>query len=769
MMKKQKGKLLAVLIAAIMLAMAPMQSFAASTAKGADSSEGKYVSEVYTAYGKDEAAAKKVLEDKGFTPVPGNLNEGAGTYVMMGYKKTSDQSEAIRDMAVMNSKGEFSVGDYENLLKKKKEEISDFLKEFMIVIKEYRANYKAGDGNAKIAHDLLNNYIEDDSKMKMGDLLLADTVQDKNDIEDTVKADNPGKTPDLVTIVMQGNAVALKSIYAILGMAVDTEKTNLVDRFAKTDYDKMLEEQRQKNPGKSEARIVQGLKGMYDSTAKGLALAAKDLRKTLKEYEDSKLQLEDASPKDMDKEFGETKTVEKPEDMVKVVEKTDWIATGVIYECLKNYEGGRFKKGDLLKFFMEEPDEKNPERFYPLAKAITKGQKAALSVVPLQTLLRYAMTENSTWAEQAKATKKSTEDIMDVSVYEGVDRDMFLTDGTVALTDEAKRNKAGAVQVDENDPAIWKIFNTAALTAYGATAASLAGAIAMSKYFSKAKEAFEETVQRYYSIVSDSSTDINNNWYKWAAEKNYDVDTLLKRYDSMTEAFDEMTSQAMGGFQKNRDEFMSLAKSFDTKRYLSAGFKYLTIALGLISAGITIYNLVKTEDVELPPVPKYMVDSSEGKDGKQIAVYYKTAAGNGMDYLKDKKNKGEAADTKAYEGQQWLVLYTTKDEKAGKPITTDFAVQTDKEIPSGYDGTLHKIGEKGAVNMVAVSYMNFSKAKALKNKNKKVFLFYKRDSESQTASTFSGGTIAIVAFGGIALGALLAAMVMRTRRKSSMA
>lgn len=36
---------------------------------GAAENNGKYVSEVYIAYGKDEEAAEKVLTDKGFTPI----------------------------------------------------------------------------------------------------------------------------------------------------------------------------------------------------------------------------------------------------------------------------------------------------------------------------------------------------------------------------------------------------------------------------------------------------------------------------------------------------------------------------------------------------------------------------------------------------------------------------------------------------------------------------------------------------------------------------
>ena len=49
-----------------MAMLLPVQTAASATV-------GKYVSELYVAYGKDADAAKKTLSDKGYTPVDGNL------------------------------------------------------------------------------------------------------------------------------------------------------------------------------------------------------------------------------------------------------------------------------------------------------------------------------------------------------------------------------------------------------------------------------------------------------------------------------------------------------------------------------------------------------------------------------------------------------------------------------------------------------------------------------------------------------------------------
>ena len=226
--------IIALVLTLTFIALVPLQTAAAAN-------NGKYVSEVYVAYGKDADEAKKTLEDKGFTPVEGNLNDGGKTYAMMGYKTTDDIRESITDLAVMNMRGDYSVEDYKKLLKGQKTEIAEFLTEFMTVIKEYRANLKAGKAKATYVHNILNNYTEDDTGMKMGDLLNSETLQDKVGVSESVEAANPENLPNLVTILMQGNAQVIKSVETLLSMAADTADNSWLDRFAESDYDTLLD------------------------------------------------------------------------------------------------------------------------------------------------------------------------------------------------------------------------------------------------------------------------------------------------------------------------------------------------------------------------------------------------------------------------------------------------------------------------------------------------------------------------------------------------
>jgi len=296
-MKVLKGlkALVALVLTLTFIALVPL-----NTAEAANN--GKYVSEVYVAYGKDADEAKKTLEDKGFTPVDGNLNEGGKTYAMMGYKTTDDPQQAITDLSVMNMNGGYSVTDYKHLLTQQKTNIANFLTEFMPAIKEYRANLKAGKARAVFVHDMLNKYTEDDSSKKLGDLLNSETLQDKLGITESINAENPDKLPDLITLLMQGNTAVLNSVEKLLAISADSGEGTFLDRFASKSYDDLLDELEDKRPElNTETKRKQQLDNEYEDIVLGFTEAAAKLRNDLVAYENGKLKLESASEEESKK------------------------------------------------------------------------------------------------------------------------------------------------------------------------------------------------------------------------------------------------------------------------------------------------------------------------------------------------------------------------------------------------------------------------------------------------------------------------------------
>ena len=279
---------------------------------GAARNNGKYVSEVYVAYGKDDYEARKTLENKGYTPVEGNLNDGGKTYAMMGYKTTNNIRDSITDLAAMNMRGDYSVEDYKTQLKQQKTEIAESVNELMAVIKEYRANLKAGKAKALYVHDVLNNYTDDDTKMAMGDLFNSETLQDKVGITESVEAQNPDKLPDLVTILMQGNVQVIKSIESMLAIATDTADNSWIDRFAELDYDALLDKIEKERPElNTETKRKQYIENLYETEAALLGADTLELRDKLLDYEAMNLHIDTATPEYIEKTFGDSKADEK--------------------------------------------------------------------------------------------------------------------------------------------------------------------------------------------------------------------------------------------------------------------------------------------------------------------------------------------------------------------------------------------------------------------------------------------------------------------------
>ena len=81
---------------------------------------------LYIDENKDPSAVKDWFEKNNYTMIEGNLNEDASgnlkqeVGVYLGYSTTTNAKEAVTDIAVMNERGNYSVGEYERILKEQK-------------------------------------------------------------------------------------------------------------------------------------------------------------------------------------------------------------------------------------------------------------------------------------------------------------------------------------------------------------------------------------------------------------------------------------------------------------------------------------------------------------------------------------------------------------------------------------------------------------------------------------------------------------------------
>ena len=92
------------------LLAAAMTFNVAAVSVSAEDSKGKYVQDVFIAYGEKKEDAEKWLRDNGWEPVC-DLNDAKSSkaktnaVAVMGIKRTDDETEAVTDMATMFMKG----------------------------------------------------------------------------------------------------------------------------------------------------------------------------------------------------------------------------------------------------------------------------------------------------------------------------------------------------------------------------------------------------------------------------------------------------------------------------------------------------------------------------------------------------------------------------------------------------------------------------------------------------------------------------------------
>ncbi|MBR0118821.1 MAG: hypothetical protein IJM01_01675, partial [Eubacterium sp.] len=228
---------------------------------------GVYISEVRIGMGETEAEAKKELEADGFTILKddsGNnadLNVDAGTssaakegandkIVYLGYKTTTDASDAITDLAVMNMNGGYSIEDYNILMEQEmNSQIKPFVDNFIATLEEYRANYKKPDSSfnhirADYMRRLLNKLTDDDTGgQPLGDLLLGKTKYELGDTAYDKLSDAEKKNYcDILTLLMQANGQATLTLKKLVTRASDTSDDTWLDRFQDITLDDLVDE-----------------------------------------------------------------------------------------------------------------------------------------------------------------------------------------------------------------------------------------------------------------------------------------------------------------------------------------------------------------------------------------------------------------------------------------------------------------------------------------------------------------------------------------------
>ena len=771
----------------------------------AEEDGGKYVSDVFIAYGKTEKEAAKWLKDNGWESVEGDFNAGKASFfdnnkaqdqnvaAVMGIKRTDEKKNAITDMAVMNMKGGYSFPKYDELVEQKKKEINEFINHFRVVIDEYRANYN-GDGSelgqqrAQIAHDMLNKFYDGDPKdpvaandtgEKLGDLLLAPTRQE---------GDKNGG--DLEQLMLESSGAALLVMETFLALGADTGEETWLQRASGLTGDELAENLVKYAPEAEGQDIAPSAIGQYlglkyGDTAAALAAQWSDINDAMVWYEDYNEE-NGLWPEDDESEDSYAERVEAhfaalidENESDGEAERAKYLNAGALYNNLYDvaYAGDW---GETLGDFFNPADAafSNPEAdsFLPLAAGLSKGQAASMDFLSLKMLLLIGFGDEKSFETAMSNIEDLFGEEKELSIYTGVNREAFR--GGVAITSAAEmEEKAGRGQAFDQ---IWDNMGIVAMSSYAAAAI---GAVTMIAGTVMAVNGVEYSGRFTPQIVADIKKNlasaqrmvnnpmIANNQRAIAVERQ----NIVNAQNELNEANASRVTNKMG----------------------VAGRWMLGIG-GVLLVGAAVVKgvqLWKYYDRDMTPIPRMIVDESDvvtyltddsgkplldenGEQKKNIEFktfeYYSAVKCNRPDVgeigdwqsgVKEYQDHNcfDIADLNADMGQEWVALYTVKSSDKGDPILADslkLQYGSNKK-PEGCTQAMHLFTYTNAVDLGDTAW-------AFNNDKDGVYFFWDVDKNAfaeETASAFGAGHLAMAGIGGLLIGILGASFLLSPRRK----
>ena len=755
-MKHFSKTFIAMMLAILMLAMNPVQTFAATT------NTPDYISEVKIFIGDYSTAEAEgyTLLKVGSDPVDLNQNAGGGLgskgekAVYLGYKTTKNSKEAITDIALMNMKGGYSIEDYDYLMETQmKAQIIPLVDSFLTTVKEYRQNYNAGIQRAVYIHDILNKFIDNDTGSGLGELLLNETKYEMGGAYDNLSDARKKEHADILTIIAQSNGKATLMMQNLLTRAADNNDTSWLERFSNITYDDLVNA-----TGMAPTDAEKELAKLYDDCANFILDMWDDLRSALIDYDNAvkRVNAYDISKyeKALDamNKVNDKTSEEEALEVLRAFEdaqtellsiKAD-IKTIAIHDSLKETE---YLDGTMLDFFITPGDELSDDitLLYPLAASLSDGQKAGLEFISLSELLIVALTDEDAYSDD------SLDDLNEISIYDGVDREIYGM-GAVALTSDAKR--AGAMMVNEEERSMFSGWSIAMMAVTGASFLAFTGsAIGWGVYANK---------------VSALSKTVNAelDYYRMA----YDYPFPSKAVAGMN-----INTWQLDDVYRDNPEWKTQMEHLTSRSRLCKG---LTIGFGVamvVLAGITTYltwqEMQEYYNIKLTAIPRYMVDEKDiisyNKKGEKVllknqSAYYKAVECNRASDAEFYNVLGNRADLNGDVGKQWLALYSVKNELMEPILASSLKAVVDPTgLPAGYTTGIHMFGSDAAFNLNSSLYDWNDSAPS-------VYVYFQTDDTavSTAGSNFTGGTLALAGGVGVAVGAVVMTLILKTGKKT---
>ena len=726
-MKNVYSKLISMVLAiALLITCCPTAWAAPSRNKG----NVKYLSEVALIEAVSDEEAQKALtelkkeENGDFTDMIAlDLNKGGQKKVYLAFKTSTNVDDAITDLAVMNMEGNFSMGNYEQVLSENMENFARVARDYRTIAAEFAANYAAGNVNAQTAYRQLNLYYNEENGVKtyMGDYML----------------NFPSSDEDFAEILFRGNLNIIANLRALLAMGVGNGETTLAQRIA-------------------DAYAAAETDPSVYSTA-AYSEAAKSMKEDIEEMKKdvNNMELEIA------KTEADTTLDEEEKQFIKETLQNALDMSKAFLELLKEIPMGETTLGDYV---MNTPVIEEA-KLYPIVAAGTEAERILMEYHSLYEVLLYDVLELC--GEELEAALQELEAEVDpLSVYHGVQND--LVSGTIGVTGDAETysNASGksffGIYANDETQVGSIVFTVMGAAGFASAVGGMAYLAAKFSAIDSANQVIRIPLQEALDAATKSYTESVNSYnalFELSLESpNYNFsDNLTKLYDNMVDCQTEVTkaTQALDD---------AVYQHMSTGQILLGGGLILA---GAVMMGISIWqleSLYSKYEVSYTDIPDNMVDVVSYDDGDRFVNYKNVPAY----YYEDDKLQTRENDLNAYNGRQWVSLYYTKNYKAGYCLTSSPDLIATEAGKTGYT-SVHLFGRSDGYN--TNSYCNRENAD-------EVYLAFKYSTNQKSAVTdvpeiigslFNVGSIAISALVGFFAGVVLMASVNKSKMKAAKA
>lgn len=712
------SKLIAAATCTVLACTQPLQAFAATSST--------YLSDIVISYGDTPEEAKQWLTDHGWKILDQNLNEKAegmrsAKAVYVGYKTTRNASEAITDLKLMNMNGDFSYTDYQEWLESRENDAREYVSILLPALEEYRKNYEKGKDKANFAYLMLNTLYDSDTMSGLGDLLLK-PVREEYSIEEweNLSEDEQQSAANITKMMMLGNTGVLLSMEQYLTFACDVEadtwKTRLETLGTYDNFYTPYDEEYEGYPYDSV------LTKEYDRDAKVFAECLPALLSYNEKYESY-----DVTPESSGEEVN---------SFLESATRTEfdaWEQSSAVALLLNTCE---FDGTSLLDLFADEScdylaERDDREMLYPLIQSLSEGQKSMMKLVSLDRILIAGALSNADYTELITQYEDACKDAEPLSIYQGVETDMF--DGNVAMTKTALQlqNSSDDVSYIDKwyDKCDWDAWKMAAIIGSG-----IAGAVSW--------KCFKIYNEHVHGIGTADFVDAEH------PSEGF-------QFDPDAENLDELFEEDMVGASAFQEKSSSLY------RYIGTALCVIAVLLSVISIGVALYNLYQYYNPTYHRIPKYIVNKQERKDADPCFTYYHVAECNRY------ANTQEVdpvlmtyGDLNGDIGKEWLSLYYTKDPAAGAPIYSNLkTVVGSKTAATGYQ-PLTLFGYSNAQNLVDTKY-------SFEDNVGGIYLYFQRGSAAATDSVFTVGIYAVIGAAAAVIGFAVSYLIAKPRKKET--